>query len=152
MNWMTANDAPVWLPALNAAEAQYGIPTNLLARIAFQESSFRPEVIDGSERSPDNCIGIMQLNPTFYPNAGDSPDNDIETAAQLVSALHRQFQDWQLVLAAYNWGSGNVRRSFLRHQNQYVLDAFPVETQNYVRQVVADVPVPGCLVPIGEPS
>lgn len=145
-NWMTANDAAIWLPALNAAEVQYGIPHNLLARIAFEESSFLPEIINGTERSSANCVGIMQLNPVYYPNAGQSPDNDIETAAKLLSSLYARFGDWQVAIAAYNWGGGNVHHEYVAAADTYVLQDMPLETQRYVKAVVFDVPVPGALV------
>ena len=143
---MTANDAALWIPALNAAEAQYGIPHNLLARVAFEESSFLPEIISGAERSSANCVGIMQLNPVYYPNAGQSPDNDIETAAKLLKSLYDRFGDWQVAVAAYNWGGGNVHHEFVAAADTYILADMPAETQNYVRQIVGDVPVPGALV------
>lgn len=143
---MTANDAATWLPALNAAEAQYGIPHNLLARIAFEESSFLPEIISGAERSSANCVGIMQLNPVYYPNAGHSPDNDIETAAKLLASLYTRFGDWQVAVAAYNWGGGNVHHEYVAAADTYILADMPAETQNYVKQIVGDVPVPGALV------
>jgi membrane-bound lytic murein transglycosylase D len=146
VNWTTANDAATWLPALNAAEAQYGIPHNLLARIAFEESSFLPQIIDGSERSSANCVGIMQLNPTYYPNAGKSPDNDIETAAQLLRSLYDRFNDWQVAVAAYNWGGGNVHHEFVASADTYILADMPAETQKYVREIVNDVPIDGALV------
>src|SRR5580698_3072077 len=50
---------------LNQAEATYGIPTDLLARQAFEESSFSPSVIYGGPNSA-GAVGLMQLEPQFY--------------------------------------------------------------------------------------
>jgi soluble lytic murein transglycosylase-like protein len=145
-DWLKANDGPLWVPALNAAEVVSQIPHNLLARIAYEESSFLPEVIDGSEVSPAGCIGIMQLNPKYFPNAGISPDADIEDAAQLLESLYVRFNDWQVAIAAYNWGGGNVHHEYAVNADHYILADMPGETQRYVKQVCADVPVPGVLL------
>jgi soluble lytic murein transglycosylase-like protein len=147
MNWMTENEGPVWMPTLVAAEAQYAIPQYLLARVAYQESRFRADIIDSTVCSKAGCVGLLQLNPEYFPNAGISPDNDIETAAQLLVALYARFKDWQIVLAAYNWGGGNVHHAATINAHQYLLREMPTETQNYVREILADVPVPGVLVP-----
>jgi soluble lytic murein transglycosylase-like protein len=132
------------MPVLNAAEVKYGIPQNLLARVAFQESSFRRSVIDGTTKSDAGAVGIMQLLPQFFPDAGVDPAADIDTAARYLANLQRVFQgDWQLALAAYNWGPSNVQKCL---SNQSTLSAMPTETQHYVTEICADVPVGGVLV------
>jgi len=141
--WMIA--AEPYLPALNAAETQYRIPQNLLVRIAWQESRFRPEVISGEVKSAAGAVGMMQLLPKYFPDAGQSILNDIQTAAILMAGLYKRFQDWQLAVAAYNWGGGDVHHEIVT-DGQPILADMPLETQNYVRQVFADVPVQGCLV------
>lgn len=136
MNWRDQGDGPHWLPALNAAEIKYGIPTDLLARIAFQECSFRRAVINGQVKSPAGATGLMQLMPQYYPNAGKNTLADIDTAAQLLANLYKRFHDWQTAVAAYNDGGGNVDMVL---QGLRVL---PLETRNYVADVFADVSVP----------
>lgn len=132
--------------ALSAAEVQYKIPTDLLARIAYQESSFRPGVISGAIKSSANCIGLMQLNPVYYPHAGESAIADIQSAAELLVSLFDRFKDWQVSVAAYNWGGGNVHHEYAKDADKYVLGDMPTQTQNYVRDVFADVPLPGALL------
>lgn len=145
--WVTYNEGPKWVPVLNNAELQNGIPHNLLARVAFEESSFLPEVILGQEISKEGCIGIMQLNPKFFPGAGKDPTTDIYTAATFLTSLAVRFgMDWQVALAAYNWGGGNVHHEYAVSADTYTLADMPAETQNYVKQIVADVPVPGALI------
>jgi soluble lytic murein transglycosylase-like protein len=134
-----------WLPLLAAAEVKHGIPTDLLARIAFQESSFRPGVISGAVKSKPGAVGIMQLLPKYFPGAGVSPAADINTAAAFLASLYRTFKDWQESVAAYNWGAGNEHHSYVEH-GSYVLADMPTETQNYVRNVFADVPIQGALL------
>jgi soluble lytic murein transglycosylase-like protein len=143
--WKLAGVATLWLPTLAAAESKFAIPTDLLARIAFQESSFRPSVISGAVKSKPGAVGIMQLLPKYFPGAGVSPAADINMAAGFLSHLFHRFGDWQEAVAAYNWGEGSEHHSFVEH-GAYILADMPIETQNYVREVFADVPIQGALL------
>lgn len=119
---------------LHAAEAKYGIPTDLLARQAYQESRFRPDIISGLNASPAGALGLMQIVPKYHPTA--EPLNTpaaIDYAARFMAQLRAQFGSWPLALAAYNAGPGNVSK----YGNQ--VPPFN-ETQNYVAQISADVP------------
>jgi membrane-bound lytic murein transglycosylase D len=145
-NWRTAHEAQTWIPIANAVEDRYAIPRDLLARLLFEESSFLPEVISGAERSDAGCVGIAQLNPLYYPAAGQDPRADIDTAGALLSSLHRRFADWQVALAAYNWGGGNVHHDYTKDFHKYVLMDYPPETVSYVREIISDVPVRGALI------
>lgn len=144
--WMNEGDGPKWLPVLNAVEVQYSIPANLLARMAYQESSFRPGVISGLIKSKPGAVGIMQLMPQFFPGAGVDPATDIMRAGKFLSSLHSRFSDWQVAVAAYNWGGGNVHHEYTTDADQYELQHMPIETQNYVKKVFADVPLMGALL------
>lgn len=141
-NWASQGDGPTYVPILNQAENQYGIPPNLLARIAYQESHFRPDIISGATRSGAGAVGIMQLMPQYFPGAGSDPTADIQTAAAYLAKLYGQFGDWQVAVAAYNDGPGNVT-AYLNGSK-----TLPLETQNYVAGVFADVPVQGSLVQV----
>jgi soluble lytic murein transglycosylase-like protein len=141
-DWRTVGEAATYMPYLNQAEAQFGIPTDLLARVAYQESHFRADIISGEVRSPAGAVGIMQLEPQFFPNAGQDPIADINTAAQDLSQLYGEFGDWQLAVAAYNDGPGNIKAVMAGTK------VLPTETRNYVNQVFGDVPVAGSLVAV----
>jgi soluble lytic murein transglycosylase-like protein len=143
MSWLTQGAAATWLPVLNETEIKYGIPTNLLARVAYQECRFRPDIISGATKSPVGAVGIMQLMPQFFAGAGGDPRHDIDTAGSYLANLHARFGDWQLALAAYNWGPGHVNQCVRDDQG---IDQMPTETQNYVTEICADVPVPGSLL------
>lgn len=144
--WKTVGDGPTWLPVLNAAEVSYGLPQDLLARMAYQESRFRPDVITGATASSAGALGLMQLMPQYFttvqgtrPFTPDATRAQIAQAAQLLAGLYSHFQDWTLAVAAYNDGQGNV--------DQYLAGnrLLPVQTHKYVAQVTADVPLPGML-------
>jgi soluble lytic murein transglycosylase-like protein len=124
-----------YLPALAAAEIEYAIPTDLLARIAYQESSWRADVVSGATRSAAGAVGLMQLMPQYFPAAGEDWQADILSAAQLLALNYRRFGNWQTALAAYNDGAGNVE-AWLQGKRP-----LPPETQDYVAKVCADVPL-----------
>lgn len=142
-NWKTVADGPTYLPYLNQAEQQYGIPTDLLARIAYQESHFRPDIINGPANE-FGAKGLMQLEVQYYPNAGVDPLQDILTAAAALAADYTTFGDWQLAVAAYNDGAANIKGVIATPPTH----ALPTETRNYVNQVFADVPIEGALVAV----
>lgn len=112
-----------------------GIPPGLLARQAFQESRFRDDIISGATVSKAGAIGIMQIVPHWHPdvNAYD-PVASIDYAGQYLASLNRRFGTWELALAAYNWGEGNISK----HSDP---STWPQETKNYVAQITADVPL-----------
>lgn len=122
-------------PLFDAAERQYGIPSGLLFRQAYQESRFRDDIIRGATRSPAGAVGIMQIIPKWHPEIGEQgaldPAIAIPYAAKILSQWHRQFGSWSLALAAYNAGPGNVSK----HAG---IPPFP-ETQRYVNDILRDV-------------
>jgi soluble lytic murein transglycosylase-like protein len=136
--WKQQGQGPKWLPALNDAEQRYGIPTDLLARMAYQESHFRPDIISGATVSPAGALGLMQLMPQYFPSVTvPQPFTDDDTLAQIDAAaaelarLEAHFGNWEQAVAAYNWGQGNVDKHW---------PSLPSETATYVAQVFGDVP------------
>jgi len=122
--------------AIRAAETKYGLPDSLLARVLYQESRFRQDIITGSTRSSAGAVGIAQFMPATAADLGVNPLDpwqSIDGAARYLKQLYNQTGSWDRALAAYNWGIGNVQRKGLT--------AAPLETRNYVSQVLADVAV-----------
>lgn len=127
--------AAPYLDTIKAAEAQQGLPAGLLARVLYQESRFRPDVIHGGPNSA-GAVGIAQIVPKWHPGVdATDPYASIQYAAGYLKDLYNQFGSWTLALAAYNWGPGNV--------SKYGLSKAPTETRNYVAQISADVPTIG---------
>ncbi|MFM9113932.1 MAG: transglycosylase SLT domain-containing protein, partial [Polynucleobacter victoriensis] len=65
-----------------------------------------------------------------------------DAALDYLQRLYKMFGDWQLVLAAYNWGEGNVSKAIKRNQAQnlptdYANLKMPDETRNYVPKLLA---------------
>ena len=118
-----------------------------LALLPFIESAYNPEAMSTAQAS-----GMWQ----FIPGTGrdfalkqnvfrdDRRDVLASTRAALdyLQALHGMFGDWQLALAAYNWGQGNVQRAQQRNQKaglptDYTSLRMPDETRNYVPKLQA---------------
>lgn len=144
MSWKLVGEGPKWLPVITDVEVSLNIPAGLLARMAFQESSFRPEVIYGTKASKPGALGILQMMPQYFdcvrrpiPFSDDAVRTQIIRAGQYLIQLHERFGDWAEALAAYNFGPGNEQK-YLDHK----ISGLPQETVNYVTEILADVPVP----------
>lgn len=118
------------LATIAATEQALGIPAGLLARIANQESRFRPDIISGATRSSAGAVGLMQLMPKDFPSAGQDAKADIGTAGAYLTKLYHQFGSWELAVAAYNDGPGNIRKVLAGKKT------LPSETSNYQANVL----------------
>ena len=119
-----------------------------IALLPMIESAFNPTALSVSRAS-----GIWQFIPSTGQHFGlkqnwwfDSRRDVLaatSSALDYLQKLHEQFNDWQLALAAYNWGEGNVARAIARNQATGLptdfssLTKVPVETQNYVPKLQA---------------
>ncbi len=147
-SWEQSANGRKWAPVLAAAEQQYGIPTGLLSRQAYEESHFITSVIDGTQPSSAGALGIMQLMPQYFasvqvptPFTDGEVEGQIAQAAGYMAQLYRQFGNWGYALAAYNAGPGTVNNVLSGNQS------LPAQTTAYVSQILADVPVPGASLP-----
>lgn len=125
---------------------QRGMPMEL-ALLPFVESGFDPFAL-----SPAQASGLWQFIPETANkyklprnNAFDARRDIIaSTAAALdyLTFLHDTFGDWQLALAAYNWGENQVARALERNRAKGLPVDFaslqlPAETRNYVPKLMA---------------
>jgi soluble lytic murein transglycosylase-like protein len=123
-----------YVESIARAEHDNGIPQSLLARVLYQESRYRPEIVSGAVRSGAGATGIAQLMPATARELGVDPldaEQSIDGAARYLRRLYDSLGDWAKTLAAYNWGIGNVQRRGL--------GAAPLETRRYVSEILADV-------------
>jgi membrane-bound lytic murein transglycosylase D len=123
-----------------------GLPGEL-ALLPFVESAFVVTAVSSAR-----AAGMWQ----FMPGTGrdfrlrqnmfrdDRRDVMASTRAALdyLTRLHRQFGDWHLALAAYNWGEGSVARAIKKNQAEglptdYASLRMPAETRNYVPKLQA---------------
>jgi soluble lytic murein transglycosylase-like protein len=113
---------------IQQAAAQYGISSDLVDAVAWQESRYNPRA-----RSSAGAIGVMQLMPGTARTLGVTNPHDVRQnvaggAAYLRAQLERFGNNVPLALAAYNAGPGAVMK----------YGGIPPyrETQNYVRQIM----------------
>lgn len=93
------------------AAQKYDVSESLLKAIAKAESNFNPNDVSSA-----GAIGIMQLMPETAKELGVSdpydPKENILGGAKCISQKLKEFNgDLELALAAYNAGSGAVKRN-----------------------------------------
>jgi soluble lytic murein transglycosylase-like protein len=117
------------------AEQANGLPPLMLARLAYQESRFRADIISGAKVSSAGAVGIMQIVPRWHPDVNPlDPAAAINYAGRYLRQLYNQFGTWELALDAYNWGPGNLS-GYLAGNGS----TMPAETANYSSQILADI-------------
>ena len=134
--WRIPKNGLRFAHAFNLNEKRYNLPNNLLARMAYQESRFRNDIITGDVKSSAGAIGLMQIIPRWHPDAEPyDPIKSIEYAAQFIRRLYNKFGTWPKALAAYNWGEGNLQK-WINGEKE-----MPTETKNYINDILNDVTV-----------
>jgi membrane-bound lytic murein transglycosylase D len=118
-----------------------------LAMLPFIESAFNPHAMSSARAS-----GMWQFMPATGKDfelkqnlfRDDRRDVLASTRAALdyLERLYRQFGDWSLALAAYNWGEGNVQKAINRNLRKglptdYMSLDMPPETRHYVPKLLA---------------
>jgi cell wall-associated NlpC family hydrolase len=97
-----------YVPTIEQAAAQNGIPSSLLAALVYHESRFEPNA-----RSSAGAEGIAQFMPATAAGMGIDPYDPTEAingAAQLLGSYSRQFGSYADALAAYDAGASAVER------------------------------------------
>ncbi len=138
------------------------MPTEI-ALLPFVESAF----VTGAKSSA-KAMGLWQFMPStgkdfrLTQNVFRDERRDIlqstDAALDYLQRLYKQFGSWELALAAYNWGAGNVSKAQKRNlaaglPTDYLSLKMPNETRNYVpklmayRQIVLDPQAYGIVLP-----
>ncbi len=125
-----------------------GMPTEL-ALLPFIESAFNPQAISSAKAS-----GMWQFIPStgrdfnlkqnMFQDERRGVLDSTDAALTYLQKLYDMFGDWQLALAAYNWGEGSVQRAIKKQQAAGLATDYssmshlmPKETQNYVPRLQA---------------
>ncbi|GAB3553094.1 transglycosylase SLT domain-containing protein [Noviherbaspirillum agri] len=124
------------------------MPTEL-ALLPFIESAFNPQAY-----STAKAAGMWQFIPStgreynLTQSVFKDERRDVlastDAALTYLQKLYGMFGDWQLALAAYNWGEGSVQRAINKARAAGVATDFnglsrfmPAETRNYVPKLQA---------------
>lgn len=123
-----------------------GMPAEI-ALLPMIESAYNPNALSTSRAS-----GIWQFIPStgklygmkqsFWFDSRRDVIAGTEGALAYLTKLHGDFDDWQLALAAYNWGEGNVAKAIAQNQKRgrptdYASLKMPDETRNYLPKLQA---------------
>lgn len=125
--------------------AEYGLPIEL-KYLAVIESGLRPQV-----KSRAGALGLWQfmyrtglyfgLKENSYIDERMDPVLATDAACRYLKQLYGIYGDWNLALAAYNAGPGNVNKAIRRSGNKTtyweVRPFLPSETQGYVPNFIA---------------
>ncbi len=121
-----------------------GIPAELMY-LAVVESKLKNSATSGA-----GAAGIWQLMPvtarilglkvTGKTDERRYTHQSTEAAAKYLNELYRQFDDWLLVVAAYNCGAGNVQKAIKKSGSRefWKLQRYlPGETRAHVKRFIA---------------
>lgn len=125
--------------------AEYELPIEL-KYLAVIESGLRPQV-----KSRAGALGLWQfmyatgrmygLEENSYIDERMDPELATDAACRYLKKLYEIYNDWNLALAAYNAGPGNVNKAIRRSGNKLtyweVRPFLPRETQGYVPNFIA---------------
>lgn len=134
-----------YFPMFEQQLDKHNIPLEI-KYLSIVESTLNPRA-----RSRMGATGLWQfmyatgkmhgLDVTSYVDERMDPIKSTEAAAEYLSTLYRVFEDWDLVLASYNSGPGNVSKAIRRSggsTDYWQLRPFlPRETAGYVPAFLA---------------
>jgi membrane-bound lytic murein transglycosylase D len=142
---MVARRRNLYFPLFEKYLAQYNMPDEL-KYLSIIESGLNPKAV-----SRARAVGLWQfmyatgrhygLQVDWYVDQRMDPDKSTDAACRYLRDLYGIFNDWELALAAYNAGPGNVkkaiRRSGYKRSFWEIYPFLPRETRSYVPQYVA---------------
>jgi len=129
----------------------YNVPVEIVYSVIKAESSFNSNAV-----SHAGAVGLMQIMPDTYRDIagriGDianegllyDPGTNIKYGTFYLRYLYDMFKEWDLAIAAYNGGLGNVRQWL--NNPEYIKDNeivyIPIEeTRNYVKRVNKNIEI-----------
>ena len=130
-----------YLPYVEKYSDEYGVPQELIWAVIKTESGF-----DSSAESGVGAVGLMQLMPDTFNEITTyrlkegldigmryDPETNIRYGTYYLSYLYGRYGEWDVAIAAYNAGLGNVDEWLV---NDPDLEKIPFkETRNYVKKV-----------------
>lgn len=137
-------DKNLFFPIYEKALAKHNMPDEL-KYLSMIESGLNPKILSRAGagglwqfmRATGREFGLRQ---DAYVDERFDPEKSTEAACRYLRQLYNIFGDWEMALASYNAGPGNVKRAMRRSGGSTfwsVYDALPKETRGYVPQFVA---------------
>lgn len=134
-----------YFPMFEESLAKYNVPLEM-KYLAIVESALNPRA-----RSRVGATGLWQfmyptgkqygLEVNSFVDERSDPQKSTDAAAKYLADLYKVFGNWELVLASYNYGPGNVSKAIRRAggETNYwkIRKNLPKETQGYVPAFLA---------------
>ena len=134
-----------YFPLFEEALSKYNIPIEV-KYLAIVESALNPKA-----KSRVGATGLWQfmyntglqykLDVNSYVDERSDPIKATEAACQYLAGMYKIFGDWDLVLASYNCGPGNVTKAIRRSNGQTnywnIRKNLPRETAGYLPAFLA---------------
>lgn len=134
-----------FFPLFEETLLKHEMPTEI-QYLAIVESGLDPQI-----KSRVGAMGLWQFMPATGKMYGMNVNADVDdrmdpelstdAAAKYLKSLYRMFGDWEVAMAAYNCGPGNVRKAIKRSGGKKtfwgIYNYLPKETRSYVPQVQA---------------
>lgn len=134
----------IYFPIFEHYLSLYQLPQEL-KYLPIVESALIPDI-----KSHAGAAGLWQFVPVtaryfdlsinHHVDERLNPHESTEAAVKLLAYLYREFQDWALVMAAYNCGAGRVQRAIKQARcNNYwdLIPYLPAESRKYVPAFMA---------------
>ena len=137
--------APLYFPIFEENLDKYNLPLEL-KYLPIVESALNPKA-----KSRVGAGGLWQfmyrtgkmfdLEVTSYYDERSDVYKSTDAACRYLKSLHKMYDDWDLALAAYNCGPGNVNKAIRRSggkKNYWEIRSYlPRETRGYVPAFIA---------------
>ena len=134
-----------YFPMYEETMKDYGMPVEI-QNLSIIESGLDPKI-----KSRVGAMGLWQFMPATGRQYGMQvnldvdermdPEKSTEAAAKYLKVLYKMFGDWEVALAAYNCGPGNVQKAIRKSGGKKtfwgIYEFLPRETRNYVPQFQA---------------
>ena len=141
-----------WGPLVNDIINEEGMPPEIIF-LSMVESGLNPQAVSRAKavgmwqfiRQTGKDYGLNSKNSSWLDERKD-PEKSTRASMRHLRDLYNTFNDWYLAMAAYNYGTGGVRKSIAKSRldqpNFWELrDYLPKETRNYVPLFIATAKV-----------
>jgi len=134
-----------YFPLFEETLARYGLPEEL-KYLPIIESALNPKIVSRAGASGlwqfmRGTARMYGLQVTSYIDERNDPVKSTDAAARYLRDLYAIYGDWNLVIAAYNCGSGNVNKAIHRSggkENYWeIYSRLPKETRGYIPGFIA---------------
>lgn len=134
-----------YFPMYSETMQNHDMPSDIIY-LSIVESGLDPKI-----KSKMGAVGLWQFMPATGREYGMQVSTDMDdrmdpekstvAAAKYLKSLYRMFGNWEVALAAYNCGPGNVRKAIRKSGGKTtfwgIYDHLPKETRSYVPQFQA---------------